>query len=255
MQASPAPVDLEASDADTTGEPRLPAGVRVSHGPAFAMLHVDLSPGEPLTAESGSMVAMRGPVEMKVRLFTDRTAGFFGFLRALFVAFARKLVGGENFLVNDFSSAGGGTVMIAPTMAGQITHRRLRGESLVLRAGAYLASRGDVRVRVKFGGLRGLLSRQGLFFLECSGEGDLFFTTYGGIHAVEVRGGYVVDNGHLVGYEGSLQFGISSAGGGLMGLFASGEGLVCKFEGSGTVYLQSRNLTSLTGWLSPLLPS
>jgi uncharacterized protein (AIM24 family) len=69
-----------------------------------------------------------------------------------------------------------------------------------------------------------------------------------------VSGSYVVDNGHLVGYEGNLDFTIRSAGGGLMGLFASGEGLVCEFTGQGRIYIQSRNLSALAGWLTPLMP-
>ena len=40
----------------------------------------------------------------------------------------------------------------------------------------------------------------------------------------------------------------------MMGFMASGEGLVVVFEGQGRVYLQSRNVSSLVGWLTPLLP-
>ena len=64
----------------------------------------------------------------------------------------------------------------------------------------------------------------------------------------------MVDNGHLVGYEGDLQMNIRSAGGGLLGFVAGGEGLVCEFQGTGKIYVQSRNLNSLVGWLTPLLP-
>jgi uncharacterized protein (AIM24 family) len=39
-----------------------------------------------------------------------------------------------------------------------------------------------------------------------------------------------------------------------MGLVASGEGLVCHFNGRGRVYVQSRNLQSLAGWLTRILP-
>jgi hypothetical protein len=94
----------------------------------------------------------------------------------------------------------------------------------------------------------------GAFFLQMSGHGDLWFTSYGGIQAIDIDGPYIVDNGHLVGYEGNLSFNIRSAGGGLLGLMASGEGLVCEFNGRGRIYIQSRNVSSLVGWLSPLMP-
>jgi uncharacterized protein (TIGR00266 family) len=137
-------------------------------------------------------------------------------------------------------------------MAGEIQHRRLQGESLVLSAGAFLAYAGDVELGLRFGGLRGLFAREGFFFLEVRGTGDLWFNSYGGIEAVDVDGTYLVDNGHLVGFEGPLTFDIRTAGGGLLGLFASGEGLVCEFKGRGRVYLQSRNLQTLHAWLASL---
>ena len=106
----------------------------------------------------------------------------------------------------------------------------------------------------KWGGLRGLLAKEGFFFLGVTGHGDLWFTSYGGIEAVDVNGSYLIDNGNLVGYEGNLTMNIKSAGGGLLGFMASGEGLVCEFNGQGRIYIQTRNLQSLVGWLSPMLP-
>jgi uncharacterized protein (AIM24 family) len=64
----------------------------------------------------------------------------------------------------------------------------------------------------------------------------------------------MVDNGHIVGWEGPLTYKMTSVGGGAMGFFASGEGLVCEFQGQGRVYIQSRNLGALVEWLTPLLP-
>ena len=98
-----------------------------------------------------------------------------------------------------------------------------------------------------------LLSREGLFLLECTGQGDLFITAYGDVIPVQIDGDYVVDTGHMVAYEGNLDFKVGGGGGGLKGLFLSGEGLVMTFNGTGTVYLQSRNLQGLVSWLTPML--
>jgi len=35
----------------------------------------------------------------------------------------------------------------------------------------------------------------------------------------------------------------------------SGEGLVMNFRGQGTVWLQTRNLGSMLGWIRPQLPT
>jgi uncharacterized protein (TIGR00266 family) len=226
----------------------------VTHGPSFAMLRVDLVPGQKLIAEAGAMVARHRPVGMEVKLNAGSRGGFFAMLKALVIALIRKYVGGETFFVNHFTATAPGSVWLAPTMAGHITYRRMQGETLILSSGAYLAHVGDVDLKMKFGGLRGILAKEGAFFLELSGHGDLWFTSYGGIEAIDINGPFMVDNGHLVGYEGQLDFKIRSAGGGLMGFVASGEGIVCEFNGRGRVYMQSRNVSALVDWLTPLLP-
>lgn len=226
----------------------------ITHGPSFAMLRVDLQPGQTVVAEAGSMVARGSHVGMEVKLNANPKAGFLSKLGALVIAFIRKVIGGETFFVNHFSAAQPGSLWIAPTLAGQITHRRLQGEAITLSRGAYVASSGDLQVNIKFGGIKSILAKEGAFFLEVSGHGELWFTSYGGIHAVDINGPFQVDNGHLVGFEGNLQYTLKSAGGGLLGFVASGEGIVCEFTGQGRVYLQSRNLWALVDWLSPMLP-
>lgn len=226
----------------------------ITHGPSFAMLRVNLTPGQTLVAEAGAMVARSSQVQMAAKLNASKSAGFFAMVKAILIAFIRKFIGGETFIVNHFTTSQAGMVWLAPSMAGHVSYRRMNGEKLVLSTGAYLGHIGDIEIRMKFGGLRGLFAKEGAFFLEISGSGDLWFTSYGGIETIEVHKPFIVDNGHLVGYEGNLTFDIKSAGGGLMGLVASGEGLVCEFKGEGKVYIQSRNLSSLANWLQPLLP-
>lgn len=227
----------------------------ITHGPSFAMLRADLQPGQTLVAEAGSMVCRHQQVQMEVKMNAGPAAGFLAKVKAFFIAFVRQLVGGETFFVNHFSASSPGSVWVAPTMNGQLSHRRMQGETLTLSTGAYVASCGPLEIRLKFGGLKSLFAREGAFFLTVSGHGDLWFTSYGGIEAIDVDGSYIVDNGHLVGFEGGLTFNIRSAGGGLKGLAVSGEGLVCEFRGRGRVYIQSRNTSALASWLTPLLPS
>lgn len=226
----------------------------ITHGPSFAMLRVDLQPGQTVVAEAGSMVARNSHVAMDVKMNAGPGAGLWAKMKAFVIALIRKVVGGETFFVNHFSAPQPGSVWIAPTMSGQIAHRRMQGETLTLSTGAYLASVGPLDMQMKFGGLRSLLAKEGAFFLQLSGTGDLWFNSYGGIEAIDVNGPYIVDNGHLVGYEGNLSFNIRGAGGGMLGFMASGEGLVCEFTGQGRVYIQSRNTSALVGWLTRILP-
>lgn len=225
----------------------------IEHGPAFAWLKVQLAPNDVITAEAGAMVRRDPQVTMATRLNASKQSGIFGVIWAFLVAVVRKFAGGETLFVNDFSAPSAGEVVLAPKLSGHIIHRQLAGqERLFVQSGSYLASSGSVNTRVRWGGLRSLLGGEGLVLLECSGAGELFINSYGGIVAVPVDGSYVVDTGHIVAFDGTLDFRVRSVGGVKAFLF-SGEGLVCEFSGRGVVYVQSRNLKSLVSWLSPML--
>jgi uncharacterized protein (TIGR00266 family) len=226
----------------------------VKYEPTFSMLQVNLAPGEVIIAEAGSMVARSSDLAMEVKLNSGRNAGFFGKLKAVFIALIRKLVGGETFFVNHFSSPQGGWVWLAPSLSGGIRPMQLAGNSLIFSAGAFLASSGEVDLKMRWGGLRAILSKEGAFFIEASGNGQVFVTSYGAIEEIHCNGSYIVDNGHIVGFDSSLNFKIRSAGGGLMGFMASGEGLVCEFQGQGRIFIQTRNTSSLVDWITPMLP-
>ncbi|MBW2453135.1 MAG: TIGR00266 family protein [Deltaproteobacteria bacterium] len=226
----------------------------IKHQPTFSLLELQLAPNEVVIAEAGSMVARAAHVEMDVKLNAGRKPGFFGKLKALFIALIRKVIGGETFFVNHFYSPQGGWVWLAPAMSGGIQHIPLQGQSMLFSTGAYLASAGEVDLKMRWGGLRALLAKEGAFFIECSGQGDLWVNSYGAVDEVYCNGTYIVDNGHIVGFDSSLDFKIKSPGGGAMGFFASGEGLVCEFTGQGKILIQSRNTGALVEWLTKMLP-
>ena len=54
---------------------------------------------------------------------------------------------------------------------------------------------------------------------------------------------YIVDNGHLIAWNCKYVM-ERVASGGIISNAAAGEGLVCKFSGPGTVYIQTRNAVS-----------
>jgi uncharacterized protein (TIGR00266 family) len=227
----------------------------IKHAPTFSMLELTLGPGEIVVAEAGVMVARDSKLQMEVKLNSGKKAGFFGTMKALCIALIRKMIGGETFFVNHFSSPTGGWVWLAPALSGSIQHIAMKGQSLIMNAGAFVASTGDIDIKMRWGGLRAIFAKEGAFFLEASGSGDLWFNSYGAIQEIQCDGSYIVDTGHLVAFDPSLDMQIRAAGGGMMGLFASGEGLVCEFTGKGRIWLQTRNTSSLVGWVLPMLPS
>lgn len=226
----------------------------VEHGPAFAWLRVELAPEERIVAEAGAMVRRNVDLEVETRLNAGRHGGFFGVIWALLVALVRRFLGGETMFVNEFWGPRGGEVVLAPKLSGHILPKALDGvRTLFVQQGGFLASSPDIDVRLRFGGLRSFFGGEGLVLLQCSGRGHVFINSYGGITELPCDGRLIVDTGHIVAFDGALDFRLRSVGGAKSFLF-SGEGLVCEFEGQGTVYVQSRNLAALRSWISPLLP-
>lgn len=217
--------------------------VKLEQGTAFTLARVGLEQGEAVKAESGAMVSMTGTVEIETRMQG-------GFLKAL----ARKAFTSESFFQNTFTATRGpGEVTFAPSLPGDIRLRELHGEDIILQSGAYLASDPRVEIETKWGGAKSFFSREGLFLLRAWGQGPLLFSSYGAIVEVPVPpSGYVVDTGHIVAFEPSLHWDVRKVGG-IKSLLFSGEGLVCRFEGEGKLWLQTRSFDSFLGEIVPHL--
>ena len=97
-----------------------------------------------------------------------------------------------------------------------------------------------------------------MFLLQISGAGLLLVSSFGAIHRRTLRPGeqYVVDTGHLVAWEGHMQYNIRKAAkSGYLRSFLSGEGMVAEFTGPGEILIQTRNLAAFAGMLKPFFPT
>ena len=216
----------------------------ISERPSFSMLTVSLDRDESIRAESGAMVSHDTAIDLQ----TNATGGF---LKSL-----TRSLGGESFFQNTFHAREAGEVQFAPPLPGDVVHYELADETIYLQSSAYLAGDTGLEVDTKFGGSRTFLGGEGLFLLKVTGSGPLFMSSYGAIQAVDVseREDFVVDTGHVVAFEDSVEFSVERVGG-LKSTLASGEGLVCNFSGDGTVWIQSRSQAAFLSWLVPKLPS
>lgn len=210
------------------------------HGnPDYGDLEVQLAAGDTILSESGAMNRMSGRLSVGSRLMG-------GFARSL----VRKVLGGESLFLAEYSASGSGSVGFSPKLPGTVLHRQLSGDSFFLTGGSFLACTPGVELSLRFGGIKAFFSKEGAFFIECSGTGDVFYNSYGAVVEREVDGSLIVDNGHLVAWEPSLDYEITTTGGLKQTLF-SGEGLVMKFKGKGKILLQSRHLGGVINWLRP----
>ncbi len=229
--------------------------IDVEAKPSYGLAVVTLDKGESFISESGAMVAMSSGLKVDTKFNGVGDGSFMGKIKAMLVGLARKFLAGESLFINQFDAEKDGQqVMIAPTLVGDVEKIRLKeGKTITVQATSYLGSGKNVDVGLIWGGFSMLFGGEGAFFLECSGKGPLLINAYGAIEKVEIDGGYVVDTGHVVGWEGNLEYKIKKAGGWKSTLL-SGEGLVLEFTGTGTLWLQTRNLGSLLGWITPQLP-
>ena len=218
----------------------------ISYSPAFAMATVHMDQGESIKAEAGAMMAMTPSVGIETS-----TKG--GVLKGL----KRSVLGGESFFMNTFTANGPDAhVVVAPTLPGDIIIWPLTGNTVYLQSGSYLASPETVDIDSKWGGAKTFFSREGLFMLKCNGTGDLLVSSYGAIQAVDLAAGqsYVVDTGHMVGWEEGVSYEVHKVGNWKSTLLG-GEGLVVQLTGPGRVYFQTRSPDSFLDWLIPKLPT
>jgi uncharacterized protein (TIGR00266 family) len=217
---------------------------RILYPASYALLELQLGAGEAVTAEADAMVSM----SMNMQMETGAKGGLFGALK--------RAVGGESMFQNTFTAQGSpGILMLAPTMVGDIAAREMRGESLFVQSGSYLASSTTIELDTKWGGARTFFSGEGLVVLKATGIGMLYLSSYGAIHPVTLGPGekLVMDTGHMVAFDATMDYRVRTIGGLKQTLF-SGEGLVVELTGPGTMYMQTRNFPAFVNYLVPKLP-
>lgn len=215
----------------------------IKGSPSFAHIHLDLEPGESILAEPDAMASMSAELEMDTRF----NGGFF---RGL----AKKFFGGESLFINEFKNPTNQTLRIVLTQPtpGEIREIDLQNSSICLQPGAFIACSPSLNLGIRYAGLSSFIAREGLFKMEVSGTGKLFYGCYGGVVEKQVQGEYIVDTGHLVAYEPQLKLRLKLSGG-LISSFTSGEGIVTKIEGTGKIILQTRSIEGLADWINPYL--
>ncbi len=221
---------------------------KIEHSPAYASLKIDLKANESIVVESGAMAAMDSWIQMK-----SKTRG--GLMKSIGRMFA-----GESLFLSDFTAIGKpGQLYLSPGVPGDVQHYSLKsGNGLMVQSSGFLASSPTVEIDTKFEGFKGFFSGESLFLLRAIGEGDIWFSSYGGIIEIPITGDYVVDTGYIVAFEDTLNYNVEMLGGlsfrGLRTGILGGEGLVCRFSGQGKLWVQSRQLYNLLNYLDVFRP-
>ncbi len=182
---------------------------------SFRLLKVTLAPRRKLIVEPGAMASMEPQLQVETVLNQ-------GFIQALLL----KFLGGESFFINYFLNP------------------------LYIQPGALIARTSQTQVRVVWAGLASWLGGEGLFRLELSGSGRIWYGCYGAMIEKEVVGDYIVDSGHLLSYPPGMKLSLKLAGS-LFSSLLTREGIVLKLSGQGKIQLQTRSIKGLAQWLNP----
>ncbi len=221
----------------------------ILHGESFPIVRCELNQGEALQAESDAMVAMSGTVDVTGAMGGNLLGGL-----------ARRFLTGESFFVQNITaSRGPGKVLLGHAAPGGIVDVVLDGSyNLRVQKEGFLAATPGIQVDTAVQNLaQGLLSKEGFFVLNIRGQGTVFLSSFGAIHAINIAAGeeVVIDNGHLVAWPDYMQYRIEKASGGWISSWMSGECLVCRFRGPGAVLIQTRKPEAFRQWLKGMLPT
>ena len=225
-------------------------------GSTDPFLAVQLDQGEQVVAEGGAMAAMDDTIDL-----TGKARG--GFLKSL----ARAATTGESFFMQHAKAErGAGRMLFAPGHPGEVRIIEVNGDSWSLTDGAFLCAEESLSLETKrnksisgsfFGGTGGF------FIMSVSGTGTLAVSALGAIQEMSIPPGgeLVVDSGHVVAWPGTAEMSASLStgqGGGMLGKVVgsikTGEGVVLRFKGTGSILVASRAQPAFIGWISSRMP-
>lgn len=208
----------------------------IGHRPMFATLKLWLDADDQVIAQPESMVSMSTGIEIAAKVGGQSGQGMLGGFR--------NLMSGESFFASVFrAKRDAQELTLAPRLHGDIVHLSIKeGSRFFLTQGSYLANAPSVLIDFKYGGMRGVMAKKGLFVMHTQGEGDIFCSTYGSVIYRELSEGetFVVDNRFVVAFSDTIQFQLVKATSGTVDSYFSGEGLVNRYTGPGTLIYQTR---------------
>jgi len=208
---------------------------RISHRDSNTLLTLQLAMGCPLTAKPGAMVAMSPTITLR---------------GSIKFSMKKLLARGE---MSHSTFTGPGELLLAPVSVGDVTNIRLSGEgSWTVGKDAFLAcTQGVTKDYVAQQLSKAIFSGEGFFVYKIGGVGLCWIQSLGAIIRKDLHEGekYIIDNGHLVAWNCDYVM-ERVASGGIISNLGAGEGLVCKFSGPGTVFMQTRNPQRLAAYMA-----
>lgn len=211
---------------------------RIAHAPTFTTLEFDLDEGDVISAQPGCMLGMTTGLEVTAGAGTHMK-GSGGLGRA-----ARSMLAGESFFTANYrAKRNGERLLLAPGDMGEVRGLEVKeGTHYFISAGAFLACTSGVQLSIEYAGVKGLMATRGLFLMRTTGEGTAFISSFGAFVEQPLAEGerFVLDNRYIVAFTDTVRYELVKVTDSLKHSYFSGEGLVNRFTGPGSLLYQTR---------------
>ena len=216
-------------------------------GGAFPVVVCELTDGEQMITEKGSMVWMTPNMEM------ETTGGGIGKMFS-------KAFSGESMFQNIYTARGAGMITFGSSFPGKILPLQIApGREMIVQKNAFLASEAGVELSIHFNKKlgAGFFCGEGFIMQRLSGSGMAFIEIDGELVEYDLAPGQkmVIDTGNVAGFEPTVSIEIQQVPG-LKNKFLGGEGLFnTTLTGPGKIWLQTMPISNVAMAIRPFIPT
>ncbi|MBD2654808.1 MULTISPECIES: TIGR00266 family protein [Synechocystis] len=213
----------------------------------YATLELTIKPGQIVFVDANVVTTM------------DRYILFVNKLRGGLLDILRKALGTDALFLNQFTAEQNvGHLQLAPALPGDICHHFLTIEKgIYLRADNFLACQPTVKIDTNFASMKHFYNDSESFLLRLVGQGDLWFSLYGGLVEISIDGNLAYNPDYIVAFEDTLDYEMTKQEGlatdRLRGDVWGGKGRLCRFTGQGKIWLQARQANSFLNYIQSIL--
>ena len=216
-------------------------------GGAFPIVVCNLTKGEQMITERGSMVWMTPNMNME-------TAG--GGIGKMF----SKALSGESMFQNIYTAMGDGMITFGSSFPGKIVAVEIQpGRNFIVQKSAFLAAEKGVELSIHFNKKAGagFFGGEGFIMQKLSGRGIAFVEIDGDLVEYELAAGekMIVDTGNVAGFDSTVSIDIQTVSG-VKNVIFGGEGLFnTVLTGPGRIWLQTMPFVNVANAIRPYIPT
>ena len=216
-------------------------------GGAFPIVVCQLTKGEKMITEKGSMVWMSPNMSM------ETTGGGLGKMFS-------KAFSGESMFQNIYTANGDGMITFGSSFPGKIVAIDIKpGRNFIVQKSAFLAAEAGVELSIHFNKKMGagFFGGEGFIMQKLSGQGTAFVEIDGDLVEYELSAGQkiIVDTGNVAGFDSTVSIDIQTVKG-VKNMVFGGEGIFnTVLTGPGRIWLQTMPISNVANAIRPFIPT